>query len=289
MKKVFKILTATMLAMAFFNVVGCKKSAQYDHYAHAEMYKTGGASFTVDQVREVEIDWLGGNVEIGQNASGEIHVQEETELTDEEARMRYYLEGTTLKIQYCASGRRVRETEKNLHLSLPKGIALDIDCTSARVNALNSLEFSEFSFECTSGNLEAERIHCDREMEVETTSGSVEIWELTADEFSAKTSSGNISVEKLSARELEGDGKSGRLSFGFQTAIAGEIESNGGDIKIKLMDGVGASILFDSAMGKCKAKDPHTKSKKTYTFAAAEGKGSCNLKVKTFRGDLTVE
>ncbi len=289
MKKAWKILSAALIAVTALGLVGCKKSAQYDSYADAKLYKVGGATFTTAQVREVEIDWLGGSVEISQNVGEEIQIGEDTELSKEEERMHYYLDGDTLKIRYCASGLRVREKEKNLHVSLPKGLELDVDCTSARVGVMDALEVRAFSFESASGNLQAERIVCAGEMEIDTASGKIDVLDLTADELSVESASGDVSIEKLSVRKLEADGASGALFFGLQSPLTGEIDTSSGDVRIKLLEGIGCSVTFDSTTGKCKTERSNEKSGRTYTFAPAEGKGSCTLSVSTASGNLTVE
>ncbi len=288
MKKVFKILTAILLAVVAVGSVGCRRALSYAGYADAELYKVGDVSFTRAQVSKVEIDWWGGNVEIAPSAGDELRISEDAELTSETERMHYYLADSTLKIRYCASGARVQETEKNLQISIPAGIALEFDCVSARVSALDSLELSSFSFESVSGSFEGERLLCGGEVDLETTSGSVEIFELTASELSAETASGSVSVEKLFVQELEADAASGEIFFGLQTACVGEIDTASGSVDVKLLDGLGGDILFKSATGQFRTKKEYGKSGSRYTFFPEQGKGSCQLNVETFSGDLTV-
>ncbi len=289
MKKALKILAAAFFAVTSLSFIGCKGTARYESYADAKLYQTGGASFTQAQVREVEIDWMGGGVEITQSVDGEVRVSEETELADDAERMHYYLSGTTLKIRYCASGLRVRQTEKNLQVSIPAGTSLELDCASARVSALDSLELSSLSFESASGGFEAERIRCTGEADVETTSGNIEILELTADELSVETASGSVAIEKLSVRELEADTASGEIFFGLQAACTGEIDTASGRVELKLLDGLGSDILFRSATGQFRTKKEYGKAGSRYTFSPEQGKGSCQLNVETFSGDLAVE
>ncbi len=289
MKRRLKILAAAFFAVTSLGFIGCTGSARYDSYADAKLYKTGGASFTQAQVREVEIDWLGGSVEITQNADGEVRVSEETELTGDAERMHYYLSGTTLKIRYCESGLRVRQTEKNLQVSLPTGISLELDCVSARVSVLDSLELSRLSFESGSGGFEAERVLCSGAADLETVSGNIEILELTADELSVETASGSVAIEKLTARELEADTASGEMFFGLQAACVGEIDTASGRVEVKLLDGLGGDILFRSATGQFRTKKEYGKAGSRYTFFPERGKGSCQLNVETFSGDLVVE
>ncbi len=289
MRKVWNILAATLIGITAFAVGGCKRSVRYDNYAYADLYQLGGASFAAERVQAVEIDWLGGNVEIEQNTAGKVEIIEEEGITKEEERMRYYFAGSTLKIQYCASGVRVQETEKNLRVSLPPNVSLDVDCVSARVNVLDSLELKALSIESVSGNIEVERVLCDGEVEIETVSGAVEILELTADGLSVDTTSGNVSVQKLSVQELDADTTSGALLFGVQKALTGEIESVSGSVKIKLLDGLGANLTIESASGELKTQKSYEKTGKTYVFSAAEDKGTCALKIETFSASVTVE
>ncbi len=289
MRKFWTIGAATLLAATSVFVAGCKSPVVYERYDDASLYQVGEASYTAAQVRAVEIDWLGGSVDFEQNAAGQVYIAEDEGGANEQERMRYYLDGSTLKIRYCESGIRVRDQEKSLRVSLPAGLSVEVECITARVNVLDALEVSNFSLESVSGHLEAERILCAGETEVETVSGNVEIIELTAAEFSAETVSGDISVEKLSADRLEVDTTSGALTFGLKKGTTGELDGTSGHVKIKLLEGLGANITYESVSGELSTRKTNVKTGKTYAFAPEEGKETCNLRVETFSGRLTVE
>ncbi len=289
MRKVKKMLVLPILAGLLLPTIACKDSVRYERYDNAGIYEVGAATIDAVKVRRLEIGWLGGSIEIEQNGALNVEVSEEGDIESNDEKMRYYLDGSTLKIHYCAAGVRVHDTEKNLRVSIPANLAIEVECTSARINVLDTLETSSFAMETTSGNLEAERIHCTGTAELDTESGNIKINELMADRVSADTTSGGISVEKLSTTSIDVETVSGAIYLGLQTAANGELESNGADVRLKLLNGIGAQITYTTFSGDLQTKKSNVKKGKTYLFAAEAEKGACSLNVETLSGNLLVE
>ncbi len=289
MRKIKAIAVALALVLGAGVFTGCASVIKYEKYADANLYVVGGASFDANEITKVEIDWLGGSVEIDQSADT-VEIAEDKGSEKEEERMRYYLDDTVLKIKYCQSGLRanIAEQYKHLQVSVPKGVDLEVDCTSAKVE-VGVLEVRNFSVESVSGNVEIERVECN-EASVETVSGKVSVASLKAVELEVETTSGAVSVAELNADWLSAETTSGDLSFGLQKAIRSKeaLESSSGDITFILAGDLSATIRLDTASGKLTSDKPFTKDGLRYQFGASSAEG-CNIEIETFSANVIVK
>ena len=206
------------------------------HYEHPEKYTVGGASFT-DRVERVEVNWLSGSVTVSAHKGNEIRFSEKANrsLTDDLS-MHYWLDGSTLRIQFCRSGKwNLNGLEKDLTLQLPERLldSLEVDTVSARVNledlAVKDLKLDSVSgavrlrdcqvthramVDTTSGSVKAELTAALREWKADTVSGSVELAVPEVEDFDVNTTSGSISltVEKA-PKNLDVDTVSGSVTL----------------------------------------------------------------------------
>ncbi len=290
MKRAWTLLSATaILAGTAAAFSGCNGNFEYDEYANANLYSVGSASLSSAQVRKLEIDWVGGSVEVEQASSEKLLVSEDANGLSQEARMRYYLDGDVLKVKYCQSGLRasVNEQNKNLRVSLPVGVALDIECVEATVT-VGAIDVTEFSVESVSGNITAEHIRC-KEADVETVSGKATLGELHALSLSAETVSGDFSVDSLSVERLEAETTSGKLTLGVISPLLANVDSNSGDVIFTLPAGALALARFETASGEFHSEKTAKQEGNTYylngtTIETAEYR----LEVETFSGNVYI-
>ena len=180
-------------------------------YSDAEMFTSGGVEIS-EPVKNLDIGWLSGNINIIYHNDPTVVVSETSEKEiGEKNRMRWRLDGDTLRVRYAESGTRMSfESEKNLTITLPEGTSLD--------SAL-----------------------------FETTSGSVEIPSLHADSFASKIKSGNINAS-VAARDIAAQSLSGDVRLKFEEkpdlAIVG---SASGEVHIEGEDA--ETIRISSASG----------------------------------------
>ncbi len=283
-------IVMTVASISAIFATGCADSVRYGKYANAELYEMGSASFAAEQVRKIEIDWVGGNIEVEQS-SDTVEVLEDKESSKDEERMRYYLDGDVLKIKYCKSGLRgsIPVANKHLRVGLPVGIDLEIDNVDAVVT-VGVIEMTDFSVGSVSGKLMAERIVCN-EADVETVSGNATIGELIATEFALETISGDISVSRLSADFLEASTTSGDLTFGLQKAVKAKdgVESMSGDITI-VTNGLGGQIRFETANGIFSCDLEYGKVGSRYDIMGTDGTAvGFDLEIDTFSGNVFVK
>lgn len=206
------------------------------NYEHPEKYTVGGAAFT-DKVEKVEIHWLSGSVTVTGHRGNEIRFSETANrnLTNDLS-MHYWLDGSTLRIQFCRSGKwNLNGLEKELTLQLPERLleSLEVDTVSARVNLedlkMENLELDTVSgavrlrdcqvsdrarVDTTSGSVKAALTGALREWKADTVSGSVELIVPEVKVFDVNTTSGSVSLTAESApKDLDVDSVSGSVTL----------------------------------------------------------------------------
>lgn len=263
------IKTAAFAAALCLSLGSCQKtSGKYMRYEDADRYTAGEVETVDGTVKEVEIDWLGGTIEVEQSADGGLRAVEDETGLDEASRMQYLIEGGTLKIKYCRSGYcgDIAEGSKHLRLEIPQGLDVEIDATTAEIN-MGVVDLQELSVESRSGNFSAEKITC-RDLDIETKSGKVYVGELVADEADVDTADGDIHV-------------------GISTPLQAEIESKSGNVTLKFNAEIGLRAKFCTRSGELITSLPYEKKNGCYEFA--QGVGGGYVEVKSVSGNLRVE
>lgn len=237
-------------------------------YEDKELYTAGSAQFDGETVNEVEIDWLGGDIEIEQSADGSLYATEDGVGGDDGGKMHYRLDEGVLKIKYCRSGYcgDIAEGGKHLRLEIPQGINIDVDATTAEIT-VGVLEAGEFSVETSVGNFSAEKIVCE----------SLEV----------DTKSGQINVGELSAAELDAESTDGDMRFGLISLLNGEIESKSGNVTLQLRQNAGLQTKFCTTSGELVTQLPYGKDNGCFLFSGGGNDGFVN--VKTRSGNLHIE
>ena len=105
-------------------------------YANADKYTAGPAEVT-GRVKKLEVNWTSGKVIVAYHAENMVLLEESAkrELSENE-KMRWWLDGETLRVQFAASGTHWNMPEKKLTITLPEGTAFEnasIQTTSADV------------------------------------------------------------------------------------------------------------------------------------------------------------
>lgn len=273
-KRCFPICAALLFLAVTFGLTACdnENGVGYKRYENAASYAVGNVDLDGSACTKVEIDWLGGSIEIEESADG-LRVIEDganSRLIHMDERMHYYLDGSVLKIKYCVAGYRgkIDETGKNLRVELPKGVSIEVDCTSANT-VVGVIETPAFFFESDTGNLNAERIRCSR-AELETVGGELNIGDIAADELSAESVRGN-------------------MQFGFSESVRAELENERGDIRLCLR-GVGAQLVLENGASVVTDR-AYTQNGRVYEFAQTlDGEAKlCMIEAETGSGKIYVK
>lgn len=261
--------TAVIMIATCLLFPACEKtSGKYMRYDGKTLYSAGDTQFDGGLIREVEVEWLGGDIEIEQSADNVLYASEDGDGAAEAAKMHHLLQDGVLKIKYCRSGYcgEIAEGSKHLRLEIPRGIDLEIECTTAETT-VGVIDVNEFDFESTSGNFSAEKISCQR-LDIQTKKGQVNIGELAAAETDAESVSGDIRL-------------------GLISPTRGEIESRSGNVTIQLRQGVGLRVNYCTTSGELVTNLPYEKKDGCFLFSTGKNEGAVEIKTKS--GNLHIE
>jgi DUF4097 and DUF4098 domain-containing protein YvlB len=248
-KFLLSIMIATLLSLSLLS--GCKIVGRYERYENAQLYTAGDFTYSAMDVKEVEIDWINGSIEIVQTDGAELSVTE-TSIKDIHKTFHHYLDGTTLKIKFCESGAKtnVDGQYKNLRVEIPDSIHLEIESVSAPIT-IGEATLSSLSVETVSGKLTAENVHTPR---------------------------------------LEIDSVSADIELGLSAQTIAEIETTSGDITLSLLKNMGATIVYETLSGKFTTEREYGKAgKKRYDILGDANISVCEIEIDTVSGDLFVK
>lgn len=217
MKKTFSIML--ILAVCAGLLSGCRISVHLPtglssfYYDNVEKYVVGGANIA-DTVERVEIQWLSGSVNVAAHKEDIVRFSEETNrtLTNDNS-VHYWLDDTTLRIQFCDSGEwDLNGLKKDLTVLLPEELmlkGLKINGVSAEME-VDSIWAEELSLNTVSGDLEVTGCTITESADFDTTSGAVTAEVLGAlRELCASTVSGKASVTAQRIDMVDMDSTSG--------------------------------------------------------------------------------
>ena len=193
-------------------------------YANADKYTVGDATVT-GAVENLDVDWTAGKVNIEyHNGEGVLVSEKANQTLNEDDKLRWWLDGTTLHIRYAKSGFRISfNLDKELTVSLPAGTVLktaDISSTSGDLN-LPGLAADEIRLGSTSGSISA--VTVTNKLTATSTSGSIAVRQGdTIGAVDLGSTSGSISCTLgANAASVTAGSTSGSISL----SVAGSVET----------------------------------------------------------------
>ncbi len=232
----------------------------------------GGTSFAAADVREIDVEWISGEVVISVGEGTEIQVSESSayELTETQ-KMRCYLKEGKLRIKYCDNADNVwtwfmrgnyRIPSKTLYLTLPASLMdvlseLDIETVSAdvRLDGANA-KSKDVDVSSTSGDVAILNLEV-RELAASSISGAVTIENCRADELDIETVSGRVEVKSGSYTELDAQTVSGSIELVCTTAPKKmDAETVSGKIRVWLPGDTEFTARLSTVSGKLSSEIP---------------------------------
>lgn len=306
MKKVlcYAVLLACVLTVTLF---GCHATGYSnlvgERYADSENYRTGAFTYRADSIRAVEVYWRSGAIKLIESDDAELSVRESGEELSEDAVMRYFLADGVLKIRFCASGAsiRVKSTDKNLRLELPKGIDLSVSSTSAPIKA-DTLEQNDVRISSTSGSMQCGTIVAElvelsstsgtiradnvsaRTLTCSATSGAVRFGAVSVQTLDCSTSSGSVIADGVTADSIGVNTSSGRVELSLLGVSEARIHTSSGKVDCVLPTG-GAEVYYTSSSGRLKTDRDYESKGGGYIF----GDGESKITVETSSGSLHIQ
>lgn len=259
MKKL-KILCIAACCCLPWLISGCNSDgfAEYT-YADADKYVTGGGEAESKDITALDIDWVNGKVGITvSDEAGKIAFSEENSRTDEKYRMRYYIDGTVLKIKFAQNGADISQPvagwTKELNVVLPAEAAKKYD--SVKINSVSAdivadgFGTESFKAATVSGGLNATGLNAD-ECETDTVSGNYVFTDCNVGGgFNANSVSGGIDFNGSISGKIDIDTVSGGIELNLSVVPgAMETDTTGGNTNILLPAVSGFTVDFDTTSG----------------------------------------
>lgn len=212
-------------------------------------FALGGASLPVDGIREIEIEWIAGEVEIECYDGSEIVFSETSaEQLSERQTMRYLVKDGELEIRCCES-KTVQLPEKTLTVQIPASLIVDeleADVVSASLTA-RGVQAREIKLESVSGNICADGLTAEK-LQIDTVSGIAEILRCDV------------------ARKLKIDTVSGNAAMQLAASATG------------------FTLKFDTVSGSVHCDVPVTTSRKSMVY----GDGSLGIEMESVSGSFKI-
>ena len=232
-------------------------------------YNAGNGS-TDKEIRNLDIDWAIGEVRIIASESAEQISFEESYDGNEDARLRWVVDGETLKIRFRARNSLISfgSLNKKLTVTIPASLAQHLD----------KVKIGTASAEVNVSGLQAEIL------DVDTASGRLEL-DGTYGELSVDTASGSVTFAG-SCRKINIDTASGRIRLTPGDLWEDiDIDTASGNIELWLPESEkGFSVDYDKASGKFSCDFPVLLSGKIYKI----GEGAGRINVDSASGDLKI-
>ncbi len=207
-----------------FNILG----GTVYKYKNADDYSVGGGSVSFEDIKHIDISWVKGDVNICAYEGEEI-VFDEDFAPDDDGRLRYLVQGSTLFIKYCKSGFWGNvQGAKELTVKIPTNALL----TSSSFDVVDT-SLSINSMLCS--RLEIDGVDCDLTLD------NAEIGELDTDCVDIAVEVSNSSVEKM---ELDGvDCNINAVLDNCPQEI--DFDAVGGKVTLLLPDDSGYTVIMD--------------------------------------------
>lgn len=258
-------------------------------YPNASKYKAG--NFTLEEeISQLEINWIGGEVTVKITEGSQVYA-EETEVSDDDKKMRYLVENGKLTIQYQKAkffsfGNWSKS--KNLTVYIPWNMAknmnqINIETVSADIE-ISDFESNGIGIETVSGQAEIKNL-ITKTLDIEGVSGDIKGSGIQADILNIELVSGSAHMEGV-FEKADLEAVSGDLSLGCDSFIQEvDIETVSGDITLYIPEDNGFSAELDSVSGDLNTEFSVSGKGDTKVY----GNGSAEFDFETVSGDVWIK
>ncbi|MBP5161825.1 MAG: DUF4097 family beta strand repeat protein, partial [Spirochaetales bacterium] len=263
---------------------------------------TGSFSYRSSDVRKIAVSYVSGDLRVVQSDSRTLNATESGKNISEDQAMRWYIDGDTLRIQFCKSGYSGNMPSKTLDLEIPYGVELEIGMTSGDVTFVTDVTAGDVNLGSTSGGKHIKTLVCADfkegstsgstsidflhavEAEFGSSSGNTSIGTLETDDAEFAATSGNLEISSVRCAKVDIGATSGNITLGFDKCDKLKIGCTSGDVTLTRLPSGGASIEFDKTSGNLRADGYMVKGGRM-----VYGDGACRMDINTTSGDLTIK
>ncbi|MCM1514352.1 MAG: DUF4097 domain-containing protein [Anaeroplasma bactoclasticum] len=315
----FSILAVLLAGVLIFGLVngftGINCSLGGYHYSNSSSYEIakGELVFPSNDIEIVEINWIGGKVNVEETNEDNIRFSENySEKTgkDEDNLLRYRMRNNQLTIQFCKSKWFIKQSvrnDKTLTIYLPTQLykkvkietinanidvqgkesdvyyPLKIDSVSGNIR-ISQAHLSRLDIDNVSGRIDISKLYCKNDIDIDTVSGSVSLKETTANQLEIDFVSSRIDISGAISR-MKIDGVSGNLYLTMQQAPQ-EINCDtvSGDVELIIPDNNGFTAKLDSVSGEINSNFSTSYSQKQLIYKD----GGNTYRFDSVSGDVTI-
>ncbi len=262
-------------------------------YADSDHYLVGGHSIAAEEISQIEVNWISGEVEIVPYEGSEVVFREQSARNlSADDMMRFYLRDGKLIIQFCAprTGFRIfsHTPSKRLEMKVPYSLAsalsqLEVNSVSSPVS-VQGVSGADTSINNVSGEIRVSNLDC-RELELETVSGGISGQNLQAGKMRMEAVSGSIDVSGA-FDDVEASSVSGSISV--RSSVCPEridMNSVSGSVKIWVPENDGFTAVYSSTSGQFSCSFPTIGEKKRAVYQD----GSSKFNFSTVSGSITID
>lgn len=304
--KIAMIICGVVLACAvILTFTGGFGVAGLGSYANADKY-TAGETEVKEPVKNLDINWTSGKVTVAYHAENTITLREtaKRDLSEDE-KLQWWLDGTTLRVQFTKPGIRWNMPGKELTITLPQDIQLEdvsiqltsgdaevpslkaekaeLGCTSGHVDAV--LDADNVTVESTSGDLKVTLKGAADFVRVGSTSGDIQLEAEKAGTISAGATSGKISITAGEAEKVKVGSTSGKINVSLRKVDILEIGATSGEITAALPENPGFTATVSTTSGKVSYDVALTREGDHYVC----GDGSAQVEIGSTSGNVRIE
>lgn len=236
-------------------------------YKDSKDYIAGARDIDPSGIQNVEINWIGGEINVAYGEGSQISLSEDSGLSEDD-QLHSLVKGDTLYIQFCAprTGIYSMPENKRLTVTLPKGMKLnrlDIDAVSAQ------------------GDIQGiQAAYC----RVDNVSGEYTLTDCSFRDLKIDTVSGECSFSGT-AQTLDMDTVSGGLTAALLAPVEEiSMDSVSGELELYIPEGMGFRAEIDSVSGDLECSLPMSKKGDTYIC----GDGAAEIEMDTVSGDMSI-
>lgn len=232
-----KIILALILAALLFAVVGFGTCGARPFFMFSSpLSEAGNAEIAAQEIDAIDIDWLGGSVDITVSNSDKVILKERDNFGNAPGQeMRWQLNGRTLKIDYGTSGISIFSPTKHLELSIPSKLARNLD---------------SLKIEAASGEYHLEGLGCQR-LDISLASGILVANDLKADILDVEIASGTARIDAQVSEKLDVEAASGDFSLNCREQCPSkvDVEVLSGSVALAIPDNEGFTLKLDRISG----------------------------------------
>lgn len=287
-KRLALIMTVIMLSL-FLCGCGMESSmgSSMSNYDNADRYSVGNTEIS-DHVEEVAINWLDGSVKIEYHDENTVVISESSDKTiSEELAVRWWLDGSTLQIQYAAPNQTIpANMNKQLTITLPESLHLkgvQISTVSGDIE-IGTLSADQVDFSSTSGDIE---VQCTAgNISLSSTSGNLDLAQIgEADKITIESTSGDIQIQPDKVKQIVTGSTSGEVSVVCeQMPEQLDIDTTSGDVTLQIPKDANLTAWVNTTSGNFDTDLEMKMGEDCYIF----GSGSSAVVINTTSGDVFI-